>query len=660
LEKALALDPNHSYAHLWIASLYVSADVPQSAEMHLKYLSLLRPNDPEVLEVRGLMYAQENHPDLAERDLLRAYDLGSHRDYIAERLSELYLRHDQADKARAILSRTAERSPDRSQLLLALARLEETEGNPTQAESAYRMAVAAKDDVENNERLGQFLARNGQIREAENVLRKVDGMQPASPTAAADLALLTGRAHEALSSYRSAYQKIQAHSSPRASSQSARALIARMVEANLTDSAISAARQHLEKNGSDLDPSSRKVLQAEIDLSSGDLPAAERSAADAVQDVETAAAAHYVLGAISAQRGQNSEAAAHWQAALDADEKYVPARLSLAAKAIEKGEGIKAEEYVIEVVRDEPLNVQALLLYSRALLLQNRCDSARALAERAGVAAPRNAEIAIVLGDIALREHHLASALLQYEKAMLLEPHSDEAMQGLAEVYKKGRISLPMLRKLETLAQSPTPSSRLLEITGRLYESRHRYADATRCLERSVTLDPNRRSALLALAQTYLASGKVDKSRDLLSIPDLSNVARDRSRASLLTAALRAQRHGDSNQAIHHYEEVVRAGDQTGIASNNLAWIYAMQGQKLDRALELAQHAFELNPGSPQILDTLGVIQIERRQFSQAISSFETGARRAVELRQPAQQVRIIEGHLAEARKFAGQPSASQ
>jgi tetratricopeptide (TPR) repeat protein len=668
LEKALTLNPNSPDAHLRMAQLMIAADIPAQAEPHLAYLNTLRPNDAEVIQTRGEMYAAQNLPELAERDLLRAYDLSKDRDGVAQRLSQFYAREKKPEKAREILVRASERSGHKSRILLALARLEETEGNAAQAEAAYRNAALVDDSIENNHRLAQFLARNGEVAEAEKVLHKVDAMQPTAPTAASDLQLVSGHLQQALSGYEAAYSRqmsglsVVHKETSRADSLSATAV--KMIETRLAiasqgdRSALTEARKRLTEIGGSLDPATRHILGAETSLLAGDLSVAEQLASEALDDQESRAPALYLLGVAAATRGDTSQALNLWQNALDTDPDYIPARLSLAAAAIGRGDGTKAEEFVIDVVRDEPANVNALLLYARALLLQKHYESARSLAERALAAERSNAQAAILLGDIALQRHQLALALLQYEKAMLLEPASRDAVEGLTAVYEKGDVNTPMLRKLERIAQSGTPSSRLMEITGRLYASQHMNREATRCLRRAVEMDPSRQSAALALAGAYINVDRQLDAKSLLSKHELRNLAIGSDAASTsLLAALAAEHRGDRAEAVRDYEAVVRAGDPSGIASNNLAWIYATQGKNLGRALQLAQHALELKPGDPEILDTLGVVQVQNRQFTQAIASFQSGASHASEMNGMNGLQRTIEAHLAQARELAGQPA---
>ena len=101
----------------------------------------------------------------------------------------------------------------------------------------------------------------------------------------------------------------------------------------------------------------------------------------------------------------------------------------------------------------------------------------------------------------------------------------------------------------------------------------------------------------------------------------------------------------------------MRAGDATGIASNKLAWLYALQGKNLDRASQLAQHALELNPSSPQVLDTLRIIELENRQFTRAIGFSERGIRRAAHSPEMA-ALTHDRGTLGGNSQLAGQPAA--
>ncbi len=62
-------------------------------------------------------------------------------------------------------------------------------------------------------------------------------------------------------------------------------------------------------------------------------------------------------------------------------------------------------------------------------------------------------------------------------------------------------------------------------------------------------------------------------------------------------------------------------GDAT--THNNLAWMYARCGVKLNEALEHSTRAVELAPHSAVLLDTLAEVQFRLNQFSAAVATME-------------------------------------
>ena len=61
---------------------------------------------------------------------------------------------------------------------------------------------------------------------------------------------------------------------------------------------------------------------------------------------------------------------------------------------------------------------------------------------------------------------------------------------------------------------------------------------------------------------------------------------------------------------------------------NNLAWIYASRAENLDEALSLVLSAQGITPNSPAILDTVGFVYYQRKEYVKA----EPVLRRAAEL----------------------------
>jgi lipopolysaccharide biosynthesis regulator YciM len=255
------------------------------------------------------------------------------------------------------------------------------------------------------------------------------------------------------------------------------ALAARIIEADLQTAqsypdpqrAVSIARLHMDQYGNDLDAATRAMLEAEVELVSGDLASAQQHAASAVEVAPKSAASRYVLGLVEQHAGEWVLARNAWLEALEQDEDFIPARLALAREALRQGDAGGAEQYVVPAIREEPANLRGLCLYARVLLAQERLAAAKTIANRAVAVNKAAPEPRIILGEIALQQKDYAGSLLQFERALIQDPQSEDALDGLVRVYRRGEITRPMLRDLEKQAQSAPQSATLMELAGRLY-----------------------------------------------------------------------------------------------------------------------------------------------------------------------------------------------
>ncbi len=159
-------------------------------------------------------------------------------------------------------------------------------------------------------------------------------------------------------------------------------------------------------------------------------------------------------------------------------------------------------------------------------------------------------------------------------------------------------------------------------------------------------MDPQRTTAAAALARTFAATGELGAAAD--------SASRTGGHSAALLAGVRAQEHNDVASAIENYERAIREGEHSGVAANNLAWLYAEQGSNLERALELAQTASSMAPGNPAVLDTMGVVQLRMRKYSEAIKALEAARRIAGEQASDPQLLAQIRRHLSEAYLRAG------
>ena len=623
-EKAALLDSGSVTAHLRLAQLYLAAGVPAKAYDHLKNVLERQPNQPEAMAALGAYYVSIGEVSKAEQEFQQSLALEPQRQSTAVALADIYSTTGAIEKTREVLTRSAQANKTDPVAWMALGRLEEEQGNASAAERAYRNAVKAEDSQETNLRLAQHLLRSAKVTEAEAVLAHADSKQPLQSTSLADFELHAGHASRAAIHYQAVLQtRLAIHHDP--AREETAAVAARVIEADLESASNDAgsdsrggaalARLHLDQYREKLDQTTAEILETEIALLEGDLDRALNRANEAVASGPGSAAAYFVLGEVYKARQEEQAAVAEWNTAISKDPNYNPALLALAESELAAGQYSACEEQAAAVVRREPANLGALLLYARALAEQGNYTAARAIAARALAVARQSALPHLLLGDIEMKQRRPALALIQYQQAVILDPHSREALEGLTAVYRQGALGREAIVRLERSAEAPPQSSTLMEIAGRLYGDRHLYEDAARCFRRAMEIDRQRATAAMALAETVTVAQKRQAFDQLASLTGKLGGSAD----SLLEA-VRAQDQNRQEQAIAGYEDAVRRGEITGVAANNLAWLYAQKGQSLDRALELAKLAHDRDPKNPAVMDTLGFVYLTRREYSQAVN----------------------------------------
>jgi tetratricopeptide (TPR) repeat protein len=634
-QKAVGDDPQNLDAHQRMAQLLANSDQPQEAAQHAELVLKQRPDDAIALAVLGGIEANAGNNARAALLLQRALALDPQKPLVAISLAQVYAMENRIDDARKALVECAQATQEQKQAAfawMALGRLEEQEGNKPGADAAYRAAVKTDDSPMTNFRLAQFLERSAKIDEAEQVLRHLDAMRPAGPSALAQTRLNAGRAQDALAA-------LQVNSARAA---------AMKIEGDMRNGDAAAALTQYNRM---LDPTAVAILRAEVDLERGDVSAAEASASQALQRSPDSAAAHYVRGLVFARQQRIAEAKEQWNSALESDASYVPAEIALAEQNLKEGDLTTAEKHASAVVRDEPANLEALCVFARVLLARGNAPAAEAIARRAIVVNESAAEPRIVMGQIAMHEKKYGAAFLEYERALLMEPDSPEALSGVLEVYRHGTVTPAVLQKMERVAMAPPVSPSLLEIAGRLYAAKGMRTEATRALQRCLQADPKRQTAAVALAEVRFAAGDKDPERSLMKLSDAAGQG-IKSSVHLFQASAADQR-GDVGHAITDYQLAVDAGESSGLAANNLAWDYAQQGTKLDQALKLASIAVDRNPKNPAAFDTLGVVQLKRRDYSQAVAALNK-ALSLMNGEEWRQQRPEVYKHLAEALENAG------
>lgn len=253
------------------------------------------------------------------------------------------------------------------------------------------------------------------------------------------------------------------------------------------------------------------------------------------------------------------------------------------------------------------------------------------------------------------RQGALENALDRFSEVKRLRPSSPFGYRLMAVA------SLRLGRRDEALRQfeewlAIRPSDRLARIeAARLLAAKGNGPQALEQIDRAVQDHPGDPTVLLAKASLLAASPIRQTEQAIQIVQDLYVDRPGESRVASTLIALMGQqdrldeaieagekylthsprdytiltqlgevylRKGENLKALLCYQKTIEISPNAAQTANNLAYAYAVVGQQLDKALDLAQQALSAYPGNPRILDTLGFVYFKKEDWHSAIEVF--------------------------------------
>jgi tetratricopeptide (TPR) repeat protein len=299
------------------------------------------------------------------------------------------------------------------------------------------------------------------------------------------------------------------------------------------------------------------------------------------------------------------------------------ARYELADIALNQHRPQEAVQQASEILRTQPNDHRARLLYASALIGTGDGDAARAVLTRLIKDFPQDAEPQVQLGLLALAERHFPQAI------ELLSQHraSGDArtFAALASAYRSQQ-QFDQARAIlnEGLGKWPD-SSALLEQLARTEALAGHYDLALVQFQKLLASDPKSIVLLRQLAEVCDLEG--DHSRAIAYYQHAHELAADDVAVAVSLADALA-RNGRMDEARAIYQGVAKAHPENAPALNNVAFFLADTNGDLDEALRLAKNALAKTPGQPNFSDTIGYIYLKKGMLDSAIQSFSILAHR--------------------------------
>ena len=281
------------------------------------------------------------------------------------------------------------------------------------------------------------------------------------------------------------------------------------------------------------------------------------------------------------------------------------AQVMLAGLDASVGHIKEARERLDPLIARDPGNVALLGMMFQLQTQEKDWGQSQATLTKLRTAGADRAAADLAEGHVALAQQQWEKAEAAYTRAAEQRPLAPEPLLALVQLgVKRGQVAQTQSRLEAVLAAHP---DHLYAdgFLGELLLTRGDVGAAIPHFETAARLNPKWSTPWVHLARYHYTGKRVAEGDEAL-LKGLQASPENEQMRLLLAVSLGAQRRFD--EAIGHYETVLRKNPNSILAANNLAAMlvdHKSDPQSLERALTLSR-AFESQTPNPYLLDTLG------------------------------------------------------
>ncbi|WP_166454985.1 XrtA/PEP-CTERM system TPR-repeat protein PrsT [Duganella alba] len=332
-------------------------------------------------------------------------------------------------------------------------------------------------------------------------------------------------------------------------------------------------------------------------------------------------------GGVLLMKGDVAAARAAFERALAIDPLYVPAMDNLTRLDVTDNKPEAARKRMEAALAKDSNNVDIMTELANLAINQGQLKPAAAWLERAVQAKPDLLEPSLRLAHFYSRNNEAPKALLLAQKMLATNPSNPQVVALVAALQSRiGQDDAALDNWSKLAALQPNSAVIQHQLAGARAEANDKEG-ATQALGKALTLyqeafdrQPSG-PALLALYGALIQAGKVSEARARAQ-QWLATHSSDVNTRVYFASSLLAQK--DYPAATAQFELVIKQAPTQVIALNNLAWLY--QQQRDPRALDYAEKAHKLAPGSATVTDTLAWVLVEQGKLERALPLLKQAA----------------------------------
>lgn len=618
LKTTISLSPNHSGAQLKLAAFEFGSPnmaAIDDAGKRVRDVLAAHPDDPDALEMLAVDDLRLGKWEDALEHFQESLDKSPKNLQTALNFAKLELAHHNPAGAEAILKKAAQSSPQAPEPALALAGFYRANGNKAGSENQLHRALQLS--PKNPTALLMLAAvqmESGQPGEAELTYRQLSALPDASLQPLHAIFLYQQGKRDG------GIAELAQLNARNPNDRNLRAILVSMyVSANRENDAQRILNDALKRNPKDIDA---LLDRSRFFLASGRFTEVEADLQLVLHFRPESAVAHYGLAIAYGARGLASRQLQELNDAVRFNPLLLSARTDLVRALLKTNGGQAALDILNKAPEDQKRNPAWIVSRNWVFLAQGDVDALHKSVDE-GLALSHTPALLYQQALVRLNQKDFNGARSVLEQLMAAYPESVSALDLLGETYAAQRNLSRALEVVEDYAAKRPKSAYLRYVVGLWQTRAHDYAKAREAFAEAVRENPGFVAPALLLSEMNLSDGNLDAARATLK--DVLSRKPENTRAIYLLGLVQ-ERSGDRASAIASYRAVVEADPTNGDALNNLA--YNLADAQPDAALSFAQKAVELGPDNPAAKDTLGWIYYKKRDYTVALSYFETAVRK--------------------------------
>ena len=682
-QTAIQVNGKHLGARAQLAKLYVLGGAPDKAMELVEPGLAIAPDDPDLLTSRGAARERLGDKPDARADAEKAVRIAPTNENAVALLASIYSQGGESGQAIDLVSKAVQAPGGSVDLRLVLAHLYLSAGRrPEAVQEMQRVIASEPKKLLHRYRLAQVLLLDKNIDGAEAALRAAVAQLPDS--AEAKLALSNLQA--SYRSYDVAESELRRMSAASPDDYRLRLGLGQFYAShNKVREADAVYRQIIKDDGTGPNGLTARNRLASADLASNQLDAAAPLLDEVLKENPRDNDALISRANLSLARGKVDAAITDLRAVLRDQPNSVPLQRELARAHLKNDDPILAEETLRAAVQGSPNRAELRLDLAKLLVRTGRADQALPILEKLAAEQPANLgalealfDVQVARKDFAgarrsagsvqaarpelpagnymhglaeLADGKLDAARAAFERAVAIAPDAVEPVSALVHLdLAQQRPEQGIARLDKVIAQFPSnPLAR--NFKGEVLAGLKRNDAAIESFREAIGLSPSWTTPYRNMAAAELAAGRNED-----AIKTLQQGIKASNTAPLLEAYLASlyERLGRVDEAIAHYDGMVKRDADSSVAANNLAMLlvtYRTDKPSLDRARALAERF--ASSRNAALIDTWGWVLFKRGDNAPATSALQ----KAVD---KSPQTPVLLYHLAMAQLRSGARDAAR